>query len=111
MGVVATEPQGEDFIDWPLLLHRAARNMERVERNADFTHLGSRELFIRVGLFFGRKGPVSFLFLFFLLVIYGGQWPHGAINSPHNRELINKLVASEPIQIFAAYQNRKSCKI
>jgi hypothetical protein len=59
MGLLATEPIGEHYADWPLLLNRAARDLARVHNLANFSHLGSGEQFIRVGLDFGVQVAVG----------------------------------------------------
>jgi hypothetical protein len=55
MGLLAGEPQDENFADWPLILDCAARDMERIARDTDFSHLDTAELFLRVGIDFGAK--------------------------------------------------------
>ncbi|KAJ7025069.1 hypothetical protein C8F04DRAFT_1269679 [Mycena alexandri] len=89
-GAPVGNPLGDVFADWNLLLDRGARDLARVHRNADFTHLPKfSDLFLRVGIDFGVRGA----------------YPHPFVNTDHNKEQLRGLVLSDFFSLLAAHQN------
>ncbi|KAJ7041286.1 hypothetical protein C8F04DRAFT_1177461 [Mycena alexandri] len=75
------DPAGEPLSDWPLLVARGTRDLQRVHFKADFTHL--------------PKTPIC----------RSVSFPHRVVNSDLNRELISPVVLSDCFRALAAYQN------